>query len=668
MAEFIPYRREKRPAEAAVQAIRVRLSLGTEPPRLVELRELPALVGSAATCGVRLPDYVSPPVLGVLFQSGGRLRVRQLVEEPKLAKVGGGDSQELGSGDLLRAGPCSLLFEIPGGLAGDPAASPPSLPAPSPPAGTSFDDERRDWEEDAQRQAEALAARSRQVLEREKELGKKEEALAERQACLAANELALSQRAEELRLEEQKVQAARAETEQLRLELGQLRDSVVEQLRQRREQLRAREAELERTAAELRDAAAKAAAQPVPPEPTAQTQLKLVEEWQAELDAEHRDRLAKLEEREARLAEGEQRLAAKELALRELALQLEQRREEVVAQASSREQTTNAQPTPAEEAATLPFPVPAAKTLSEDDLALLRLLRGAKLLDGPLMKQVARLARQHQLSIREVLLKEGMLTPFQLSRLEAGRVAELSLGAVRLLDELRFGPVEAFYRVFDLDRQREALLRRLLPGQSAARVAEYREQFQAATKLRHEHVASTLAVLETPQGPAVLQEWPEGVESEEWADLAAPPRVWLRLLRQATRGLAAMHAQRLLHGRLHAGRLLLTQEGSLKICGLGEPGWLHGEAASRPASVSDDLRALARIAFQWLRAGSGASDPSLLALLKRYDDPQIRAAVLVELIDAVARQLSGDESDWQRLLRFVRGRLEPTPEAARQAA
>src|SRR5262249_29878762 len=155
-----------------------------------------------------------------------------------------------------------------------------------------------------------------------------------------------------------------------------------------------------------------------------------------------------------------------------------------------------------------------------------------------------------------------------------------------------------------------------------------------AATVRHENVAATLAVFETGETAAVVQEWPPGLPSGEWRHFATTPAVWLRLLRQATSALAAIHGEGLLHGRIHSGRLLLTPEGSIKLGGLGEAGWMHGDDALllRPATASDDLRALAKVAAGWLAGTQKAPPPGtepLVALLRRYGEPQIRAAVLV---------------------------------------
>lgn len=303
--------------------------------------------------------------------------------------------------------------------------------------------------------------------------------------------------------------------------------------------------------------------------------------------------------------------------------------------------------------------------LTEADQSLAQRLLASGLVDEAALEPLLEEARRLRCPLREALLNGERLTAFQLAQIEAGRAETLALGSLRLLDELRSGPPEAIYRVFDAERGVEALLRRLDPSVPAEQRLDYQASFAAAAAVDDPHVARTLAVLEG--GSAVLQEWPQGLTSGEWKNFAGAPRVWLRLLRQATQGLAAIHAHGMVHGRLHSGRLLLTPDGVLKVCGLGEPAWLLGEPTpAAPRTPSADLRALAKVAFGWLGAGKPSArvgNEALLSLLRRFDDPQVRPYVLLELIDAISRQLGGTEEAWLRLLAFVRARMDGTAAA-----
>src|SRR5262249_11687725 len=152
----------------------------------------------------------------------------------------------------------------------------------------------------------------------------------------------------------------------------------------------------------------------------------------------------------------------------------------------------------------------------------------------------------------------------------------LVLGALRVIDRLRVAPREAVYRVFDPRRGQEAVLRHLAEAELAepGHLDDFRRRFTQTAAVRHPHVAATLEVLDIAGRPAVLQEWLPGLSSTAWPALAAVPGVWFRLLCQAALGLHTSHQAGLVHGHLRPGLFLLTGEGTLKLCGLGEPPWL----------------------------------------------------------------------------------------------
>jgi hypothetical protein len=140
--------------------------------------------------------------------------------------------------------------------------------------------------------------------------------------------------------------------------------------------------------------------------------------------------------------------------------------------------------------------------------------------------------------------------------------------------------------------------------------------------------------------------------------------------------LQAAHAAGLSHGHLEAGSFVLTQAGALKLCGLGEPGWLAGSDGGQDESPAADLLALGRIASAWAAlppSGKGKSKPlpaELQAVLARLvaDDPARRYLSADELIEELERaggRVPGSATAWERLLEKVR---EQAPAVLRQSA
>lgn len=286
-------------------------------------------------------------------------------------------------------------------------------------------------------------------------------------------------------------------------------------------------------------------------------------------------------------------------------------------------------------------------------------------------------ARQRGQSLREMLIEGEYLTAYQIELIEQGRLEALVVGSLRVIDRLRITPMETIYRVFDPRRGEEVLLRQLSPRADAAQVEDFRHRFAAAARVRHPNLAATLEVVNKEDAPAAVQEWVVGLPSTEWADLAAAPSVWLRLLQQAAAGLAAAHAAGLTHGRLHAGRLLLTEHGELKVCGVGEPGWLTGDVHT--ATPHADWQALGKIGDDWLHAGmrhrQGRPWPDwVIDIVKglRSEAPVAPFNSAEGIVAHLTQQRAANPDDgtaWQRLLSFVQRRLNPdaTP-AQRQSA
>jgi hypothetical protein len=130
---------------------------------------------------------------------------------------------------------------------------------------------------------------------------------------------------------------------------------------------------------------------------------------------------------------------------------------------------------------------------------------------------------------------------------------------------------------------------------------------------------------------------------------------------------------------LHSGRFLLTDEGVLKVCGLGEPAWLAVPALVEPKDrdVSSDLADLGRVAAGWAalaarRKGARPLAEPLQAILDRLtaDAQELRypdAAALLEELDRVAAAVPPNVKAWERLLHHVREHAAEEPRLRQSA-
>jgi chromosome segregation ATPase len=305
-------------------------------------------------------------------------------------------------------------------------------------------------------------------------------------------------------------------------------------------------------------------------------------------------------------------------------------------------------------------------------------LRTLQLVDADALTALLAEARRQRRSLRQVLLASGAITLYQLALIEAGNVAGLMLGPVRVIDRLRATPLEAVYRVFDPRRGTEAILRHLAeaPMHDAVRPDEFRQRFGQAM-LNDPHLAATLEVLEINGRPAALEPWLTGLAATDWPPLAAAPGVCYRLLTQAAHGLAAAHRAGLVHGHLSDALLVLGGDGVLRICGLGEPPWLAGQSENA-VGVRTDLRALGAIVSGWctpsgVRRGARAKPlpDALVSVLYRLnaegDAGYAGTMDLLEELEQASAAIPANAEAWDRLLRYVREHGTPDVALRRSA-
>ncbi|HMP58851.1 MAG TPA: hypothetical protein PKD86_05820, partial [Gemmatales bacterium] len=272
-------------------------------------------------------------------------------------------------------------------------------------------------------------------------------------------------------------------------------------------------------------------------------------------------------------------------------------------------------------------------------------------------------------SLRDLLLGEELLTPWQVATILEGNLADLMVGDLRVLDVARVTAFEQWQQVFSPDHG-IALLRTLYPRSDTGRLAEYRSGFHAASRIQSPHVVATHAILDLNGTPGVLQEWIASLPGSDWHGFAHHPAVWLRLLEQTARGLARIHEAGLVHGHLEESRLLLTRGGRLCITGLGEPRWLVDTAHAEhlTSTTWGDLQALGRIGGTWLvgapslRLRSASSAP-LHEVVDALADSEPRdwassAEALAHHLAHLRRQLGPDEAPWHRLVALIGERLD----------
>lgn len=223
-----------------------------------------------------------------------------------------------------------------------------------------------------------------------------------------------------------------------------------------------------------------------------------------------------------------------------------------------------------------------------------------------------------------------------------------------------------FYRAATLQGGRAlvAVLRRALVSDPAL-VRAFVEGARRAAQLEHPGVPSVIAEGETADGaPFLLTSWLDGESLARFIERRPgkiPPAEGLRICRDVAEILAAAHAQGVLHGALSPERILIGDDGTVRVQAFGSgavralaaralglsapPGWPRFEApevargeAPREASDFWSLGAIlfAVLTGQGPRAQEGGSTARIRSL------SEVAPAATTELTTVVDRLLAAD--------------------------
>ncbi|MER3415374.1 MAG: hypothetical protein C4297_04060 [Gemmataceae bacterium] len=471
MTEFIPLAQVRGDASLATARLRLEIRRPDAAPEQFDCATDVVILGSVPGCDVRLPASEVPPLLGVLTLTAQGLFWRKLAPACALLRNGQPFSHgPLANGDKLRAGTCEITVRF-------------LEDGPHPEqvlqqklrdldeARRLFEEEKREWELDAEKQAEALAFRSRKLQEQETALARQEQQLAEAHKALAQREQDL---------------------QHMLSQLTTLQNEVAQKAQQ-----------IERAAQQL--------------------------------------------------AEIRRRLHETYLRKRDHLLALCQTVEAAIAKARHFKR----------------------QHMSQDTSSAS--------------------AERDQLADRSshVLSHTAVSDPAAASG-SSPNAHDLLSTPVTLLDLLKITAHERIFRGFDPKRNLQVLVRQPTGGPNASRTEEYVVAFRKTAAIVHPRLLRTLDVIQLPATVLVVQEWPEGLPLSDLPDQLMSVPVICHLTHQTLEALHALHTTGLAHGRLRPARLLLSADGTLKLCGWGEPWWLSPDAAFTPTAGPPDFDHLRR--------------------------------------------------------------------------
>jgi len=182
------------------------------------------------------------------------------------------------------------------------------------------------------------------------------------------------------------------------------------------------------------------------------------------------------------------------------------------------------------------------------------------------------------------------------------------LGRFAVLEEVGRGAMGRVLRAYDPKLQREVALK-LLRGDALSEEGHTRlvREAQAMARLSHPNVVAVHDVEDAPEGVVLVMEYVDGTTLQLWL---RTPRAWAEVLAcfvAAGRGLAAAHAQGLLHRDFKPANVLVASDGRVKVTDFG----LAKPTGSEPPSMR---AAMASVSSSW----PGLDEASLSGTITRF--------------------------------------------------
>ncbi|MGH7138656.1 MAG: serine/threonine-protein kinase, partial [Pirellulales bacterium] len=172
----------------------------------------------------------------------------------------------------------------------------------------------------------------------------------------------------------------------------------------------------------------------------------------------------------------------------------------------------------------------------------------------------------------EWLVKQGLLTKWQATQLEAGRTQNLILGHYKLMVPLGAGGMGTVYRALDTKLQRQVALKVLPPRLATPdAIGRFRREAFVALQLSHDHVVTSIELAQQGTLHFLVMELVDGPSLSAY--LAKKRRLDVRETARIGHevALALEHARELgiIHRDIKPSNILLSRQGHVKVADMG---------------------------------------------------------------------------------------------------
>jgi serine/threonine protein kinase len=195
------------------------------------------------------------------------------------------------------------------------------------------------------------------------------------------------------------------------------------------------------------------------------------------------------------------------------------------------------------------------------------------LVDAPTIERYAQGAAGDVARLARSLVQAGYLSAYQAGALAQGKAKGLVIGSYLVLDKRGQGGMGVVFKARHRESGQLVALKILLPsfGRDGEAVLRFRREFELAAQLKHPNVVSALEADEDRGVQFLTMEYVEGHDLEDMVREVGPLpiKTSLHCVIQAARGLAAAHAQGIVHRDVKPGNLMLDPSGGVRVLDLG---------------------------------------------------------------------------------------------------
>ncbi len=227
--------------------------------------------------------------------------------------------------------------------------------------------------------------------------------------------------------------------------------------------------------------------------------------------------------------------------------------------------------------------MPATRSAVTDFLGLLT--RSGLFSPNDLKSRLEQLRSQGRLpaaapALAQVLVEEGMLTPFQAGQLLAGKSKGFKLGSkYKLLDRLGTGGMAAVFLCEHVIMHRLVALKVLPPEQAESQAAldRFHREARAAAQLNHPNIVRAHDVDHDGKLHFLVMEFVDGNTLEQIVRQGGPLSLEraCHYIRQAALGLQHAHESGLVHRDIKPANLLLNRDGVVLVLDMGLARFFH---------------------------------------------------------------------------------------------